>query len=1135
MLRKSLGVLAWTLLSLLVAPVFAQDTATLTGTVTDPTGAVVVGAQVTVTNVATNIETSTQTNSEGLYRMPALRPGTYRVAVTAAGFKRYVRDNIELRIGTTLPINAALEIGAVADTIEVTAAVPLLETETSSTGTIVKGDFFYRMPLFQRWVKSIMYLTPGVTVQGSGWGGDLGGFQINGESSDRIGYYEDGIYGVKPTGGWTTDTIQNTIDEIKVITTVLPAEYGHAAGGAITIVKKSGTNELHGLASDLFRERPMQHRRFMQIQTFKQAGTSLHFHQPDANITGPVYIPKLYDGRNRTFFMAAGQWLIERQGEQITYTVPTPEELNGDFSYTGMTGAVPNPIYDPRTTRQVNGLWYRDPFVGNQIPKASWDATATKILSSKIWADPSRTGTSSTTGYTGNLIANRQKTVDFFNYTTRVDHQLTSSLKTFVNWTYNTKESWTPDMSIVNPIYDSSARVTKEGQTTSGIGGTWVPAPTVVSETRLSYYRYKSYATWPGFGLDYGALMGIANIGVGSMPSITGVPNVSNPSTDVQETLNLKQDVSKLSGKHAFKMGYDLMRLRRNNYSISNNAGSFSLTSTAGLNTNGSSIPNTGGKDLTRVMAGAVSTYTQTINLLSTLPRNWIHGLYFQDDWKARSNLTFNLGVRWQVQSTMNNKYGQQSSFDPNAADNVVIGAKGVITHPGQVHNKDWNNIQPRVGLAWTVRKSTVIRAGFAVNTVDERLPSPPTNEYGSITGRIDTPSGQYAPMFRLSQGVPASLLVWPVMRADGTIPYASTNYSSRGANWVDPNRKSPYSMNWNFSIQQGLARNYLLELTYSGNRSRNGFESMEINNQSYDWAWNLLQTNPSEFSKMEGNNQAYRPFTNFGGITFQTNGSRSNYDAGTVKLEKRYSYGLSFLTYYTYQKSIGSSTGNRLVDRSLDRARSSFDRTHQYVGSMNYELPFGKGKKWLNQGGVWDAIFGGYDMVFIYRISSGNPLTFSFGGSSYKYMPGIIAVRSNSRPNSTGDRAHLRDGWADFGPARFDRATQNKMIQSMDYFTYPAAYTLGNVGQRTMDAQRFIDNEFSASKEWKLKERYTIQFRYDFQNPFKWYNLSTPNTTVNFANPSQFGTVSTSTSDEATTASGGGQPLMNITIAFRF
>jgi len=351
----------------------------------------------------------------------------------------------------------------------------------------------------------------------------------------------------------------------------------------------------------------------------------------------------------------------------------------------------------------------------------------------------------------------------------------------------------------------------------------------------------------------------------------------------------------------------------------------------------------------------------------------------------------------------------------------------------------------------------------------------------------------------------------------------------------VYPNRKVPYTMNWNFGVQYNFSSNYLVEATYAGNRGVNGYENMQINQWTYDWAWDLYQNNPTLFNTMRGNTQAYRPFTNFGGITLRTNGSNSNYHSGTIKLEKRYSSGISFLTFYTYSKSIDASTGNRLLDRNLDRARSGFDRTHQYTGSMNYELPFGKGRKWVNHSRLWDAIFGGYDMVFIYRISSGNPLTFGFGGSPYSYMPTANVAYRSGRPNSTGQAAGLRDNWQDIGTDRWTRANQNKLIQSMDYFSYPAAFTFGNVGRNTMDRQRFIDHNFSASKEWRIKERYTIQFRYDFQNPFKWYNLGPPDTSVNFTNPGTFGTINPSTSNEGTTANGGGQPLQNITVAFRW
>src|SRR4051794_25736303 len=299
MLHRGIQGLLLTLGLFAMAPAWAQDTATLTGTVSDGSGAVVVNANITAINTATNFETETVSNSEGLYRIPFLRPGTYRVRITAPGFKTFIRESVELRVGATLPINGVMEVGALAESVQVSAAAPLLETETSTTGTVVNGEFFARMPLYQRHSRAVLYLTPGVNASGLAYAGALGGFSINGGATGNIGYFEDGMYGVQPSGTNTTDTILNTIEEAKVLTTVLPAEYGHSAGGAIVIVKKSGTNQFHGGAGLLFREGPMQHRRFMQAARFEQTGNSLHFYQPDFNIGGPVTIPKVYNGKNR--------------------------------------------------------------------------------------------------------------------------------------------------------------------------------------------------------------------------------------------------------------------------------------------------------------------------------------------------------------------------------------------------------------------------------------------------------------------------------------------------------------------------------------------------------------------------------------------------------------------------------------------------------------------------------------------------------------------------------------------------------------------------------------------------------------------------------------------------------------------
>jgi hypothetical protein len=620
---------------------------------------------------------------------------------------------------------------------------------------------------------------------------------------------------------------------------------------------------------------------------------------------------------------------------------------------------------------------------------------------------------------------------------------------------------------------------------------------------------------------------------------------VGNPSYNVQETFTFREDVSKMMGKHAFKMGYDLLRIRANNPTIANDAGTFNFAGTNGISANGSSITNTGGTALAAFMVGAVSSYNVSYNALSVLPRDWIHSFYFQDDWKVLPTVTANIGVRYLVESPPTNKYGQQSRFNPTGADNTVAGAKGVIEHPtGSMYNRDWNNFQPRIGLAWNARKNIVVRTGFSVSTVDMRAQAPPTDEFGTVTATINQPSGEFRPKFMINAGVPQPI-PWPVLRADGSSPFSGSNYSGRGATWVNPDRVNPYSMNWNFGIQYGLSSNYLVEATYTGNRSLKGNENWSMNNLPYDWAWNLLQTNPAEFTKFEGNTQPYRYWTNFGGITFQGQGARSNFNSGTIKLEKRYSKGLSLLAYYTYAKSIESSTGSMFLDRSIDRARSGFDRTHVLNTSMNYELPIGKGRKLMNRGGVLNVLFGGYDMVWTYQISSGNPQTISFSNATPKYMPGVVTVRSNSRFTSTGKELTLRDGWQDIGGDRFTQSNQNRMIGTAgvfpldEYFIVPAAYTQGNMGQRTMENQRFIAATFSASKEIKFKERYTIQLRYDFQNPFKWYNLASPNTTVNLTNINKtgdtFGKVNSTPSGESSTAGNGGVPIQNLTIAFRW
>ena len=338
-MRKTFLLSLVTTLLVCAFPAIAQDTGIISGRVQDTTGAVVAGAQITVTNTATNVEDHSQSNAEGNYRVPALRPGTYRVVIAASGFKRVVRENVELRVGAAVQVDGNLEVGAATDSVDVAAAAPLLDTETSSTGTVVEGNYFVRMPLFQSQAMANMYLTPGVLISGAGYSGGNSGFQINGESSGRMAYYEDGIYGVGAGTSYVTQTLFNTVDEVKVLTTVLPAEYGHSAGGAISVVKRSGTNQLHGRAGISGDYGGMYQRYFFQEYKLSQSqpgapnGIFQLAYIPDGELDGPVYIPKIYDGRNKTFFMFGMKRYIQKEGLGTEDTIPTAGELQGNFSF----------------------------------------------------------------------------------------------------------------------------------------------------------------------------------------------------------------------------------------------------------------------------------------------------------------------------------------------------------------------------------------------------------------------------------------------------------------------------------------------------------------------------------------------------------------------------------------------------------------------------------------------------------------------------------------------------------------------------------------------------------------------------------------------------------------------------------
>lgn len=1146
-------------------PGWAQiGTSTITGRVVDPSGSTVPGVGVTVLNTATNFASTTKTNDEGLYRVLSLQPGLYRITFEAKGFSKVLRDNVELRTGDVLAVDATLAVGSVAETVEVSGSNVLLETETSSTGSLVSGKVLYDMPLYQRYVNSTLNIVPGLTTGGYAWGGGLGNYNIAGQRATTTGLFEDGVNANDQLNGTSAiRTIQNSVAEVKVVTTVPPAEYGHSAGGVLSVVKKSGTNELHGMGSFYGRTRRMQHRLYFdrlrdsQPRATRPNGFPAFFMMPDANLSGPVVIPKLYNGKNKTFFFFGYQRLHEKKVAQVQATTPTLAMKQGDFNFPGV--ASPNPIFDPATTRLVNGQWARDMFPGNRIPGARIDPVARKVLEFDPWVSPNQAGTFNALGPNGNLMADEFAAVFFNDYNLRVDHQFSSNFKIYGSYTENHQSGFGRPINIRQDRAEfdhQQGNWNPFGQKNFSLGKTWVVSPRIVNDARMGYYQRLNRTEVPSFAANWPEKLGIPNMDQSLLPAlgsgnrdtpgalygITG----ATPSRLANETVSFRNDTTFVEGRHAFKFGYEILRFRLNSANSARPARISFDGVTAGVLPSGALLPNSGNY-FAGFLTGAVSNAVFESELTSWLPRSSIHSFYFQDDWKLTSRITLNLGLRYSNESPYQSKYGGQSNFDPSATDDVSGRLGGLVFPKGGFTRRDNNNFNPRVGLAWQFKEKWVFRGGFGMYTIDTKFPAQRMmfDEWIAQTNQQAAP-GNPSPVWNLSRGPD------PVrfnIRPNGTSPFRGTNFGARGAQYLDPGIRNAYSMNWNANIQRELARNYLLEVSYQGSAGVGLIENWNINTFPVDFGRGNLTLQNQVLAAA----QNFRPYPHFGDVNMRSNFGHSTFHSGTVKLERRLADGMFFSSFYTFSKAINSQDGDNsgsglapIQNRGLEKGRAGYDRNHRWVSTVNYELPFGKGKRWQSGNKVMNWLMGGMEVSWIQTFESGNPLTFGFQSSPYNYMPGFVG---NRRPDLIGT-PKLRDNWRDIGGDRFNLQNTNPVVE-MNAFALPGgcpqtlpgagpdrdsliarcSFLIGNAGRNTMTGLPLVWTQVSAQKNFRIREKTNAQLRWDMQNALKTFNFNPPGTNVDFQNPRTFGRVSS----DPRTASLGGQPLMNITLMVQF
>ncbi|MGH8246526.1 MAG: hypothetical protein ACREUU_08840, partial [Gammaproteobacteria bacterium] len=697
--------------------------------------------------------------------------------------------------------------------------------------------------------------------------------------------------------------------------------------------------------------------------------------------------------------------------------------LAGDFSF----GGLGDPIYDPASlVRLADGSYSRTQFPGNRIPVERFDPVFLKFMSFAPYQGENNRNNQAfltRTGPRSNLSADTVYRSYRTSFDHKIDHSFSDTHKIFGRYSHFRHRSFNGrwQVNVKNPIFDFNYTPQPIDQRQLVISDTITLNPTTINEVRVGINRRILTRKPESLNENWAGKLGIPNVGAETMPtflnSTGGTIMFTFPggeSLDANEALSLQENFTKVRGRHTFKTGYEILRTRLNSHLSAQPSGIYRMGGTEFP-----FRPNTGNA-FASFMLGAVVRADFTRALATWLPRWWSNALYFQDDWKATPRLTLNLGLRWQYESPYSTKYGQQSQFNPAATD-PLTGRRGALLHPKDgLASKDWNNFQPRVGLAYNFRRNWVFRAGFAVNTLDLWTNSLRENfEEYLATAIVQREAGNPDVAFSLRNGpTPFSFTILP----DGSAPFLSTtSFVGRDASYYDPNMRMPYVMNWNGGVQWEFARNMLVDLSYQGSAGVGLLNRWNINSIPLN-----ISSDPEQLETIRQSAQNFRPYRHFDSIFHYSNYGHSTYHSGTVKFEKRYSRGLTLTSFYTFSKSLdeassdAAASGITFYNRRLEKGRSDFDVTHRWITYWVWQLPAGRGKRWLNNANwLVNGLLGNWELTGIQTLENGSPFGFTHTGSSSVFLPGTL--RPNMAPGKTyGD---IKLPWDAHGPCRHQRA----------------------------------------------------------------------------------------------------------------
>ena len=1073
--------------TLLPDPLLAQaGSSTITGVVKDSSGGAVPGATVKITNEATGVSLETISNEQGIYRVPALVPGRYRVDVNLDGFTPYVQQSIILQVGQTLAIDVTLGVAGRAETVNVSAsAPPLVESQTSTIGQVVTQQMIDALPLPNRAASSLVTLAPGVIMidTGAGTAENYPLFSVSGGRARNQYFSLDGGNASNVVALNRPSQILSlpvdAMQEFKVITNNYAAEHGHSTGGIITMSTRSGSNTFAGTAFESLRNDALDAKNFFASQK-----PDVSLNQFGGTFGGPIQ-------RGKTFFF--GTWERTRQlvSDPIISTVPTLANRMGDFSDLRNAAGQPVIIYDPLT---------RQPFAGNVIPRERLDPVALAAL--QYFPLANRQGTSTNAG---NYVGNNESTLDRDILVGKIDHKPAMNDLLTVRYYINnavTNVTGSYGNAIADPLSDATD--VRVQNVTAGY--THVFGSGVVNEARVTYLRRKFIDRHPGLGGNYAAEIGLIGVsdqafpvfnipGYGPSQSATasaattnfGTASLSSPTVSrFQSPITDTQYLESLTwsaGTHAFKFGGEY-RLggndeRRDRGSSGNLTFSPLITSNLGAAGTGNALAS--------FLLGEVNAASvQASDLIQT--RASYAAAYAQDDWRLTSRLTLNYGLRWEAEFPRYEVNNRMNSFDPLAL-NPVSGTPGVVTFAGidgtprRAFKTDLNNVGPRAGFAYQLTDSgkTVLRGGAGIfygTTISNSVGDQAALGFGTNASFVVAQATTQS-VFVLRNGFP------PFARADlndafGAVPVGTRPTTSVG--FFDPNQKAPTSYQTNLDLQHEIGSGFLIEGGFLSNSSRH------LTGNDFS----INQVAPDKMGP--GNTQALRPFPQFSNVVLLNPSiGKSSYYAGFIRVQKRFSDGFSVLAHYTRSRFMDDSesaneygsTGSYMdqYHRDLDWAASASDVPHHFVMTVLYEVqPFSENR-------VVNAALAHWRVGLLETLQSGPAFTVITTANTTNAFPA-----GPLRPNLVGD-PNLPSS----------ERTLSQWFNTAA-FVNPAAYTFGNSPRSVLRGPGIVTTDLTLEKTIGLIGGKRLDVRAEAYNLLNRANFNIPGFTLGAAD---FGVIS--------------------------